>query len=208
MCIDNNGFWEGISAIATTCAVLVALFGQAFRDKFFPPKLNLNLLDAAGELTTFTQSSTQVRYYHVRVSNARRWSPAQQVQVMLLGVAEPAADGSLRPIWTGDVPLSWRHQNIFPIYRTIGSDGHVDLCSISSDKVLRLHPLIAPNNLPVVRQEASEFAVTIQAKAAEGDSEPLRLRIAWDGTWEAGALEMQRHLSITALDREEAAWKP
>jgi len=44
------------------------------------------------------------RYYHLCVSNTRRWSPEQDVRVALLGVEEIAASGDLVPVWLGDVP--------------------------------------------------------------------------------------------------------
>jgi hypothetical protein len=211
----NGNFWQAISAIATTFAVLVALFGQAFRAKFFPPKLSLRLLSAAGELTNVTLSWIEKnalmkrdipgRYYHVCVSNSRRWSPSQQVQIMLLVVEEPAADGRLLPVWTGELPLGWRHKDVYPVMRTIGSEACVDICSVTKDDVtaqtlLHLHPLIAPNNLRVARSGASTFVLTIQARGSEGDSPPFRLQISWDGQWDAGSQEMQRHLSIRPLD--------
>ncbi len=83
------GFWwnwwvNAAVALATLAAVLVALFGQAFRAKFFPPKLSLRLLRVEGEQTVGrlqwqeggeTKERTEdCRCYHLRVSNARRWS--------------------------------------------------------------------------------------------------------------------------------------
>jgi hypothetical protein len=204
--VCDANFWQAVSAIATTVAVLVALFGQAFRDKFFPPLLALRLLSAEGELTTLTltqvengalrQRQEPARYYHLLVSNARRWSPAKQVQVMLMRLEEPGPDGTLQPRWTGDVPLRWRHQEVFPIARTIGSEASVDICNVTGDRSLHLLPVITPNNLNVVWRGACVVVVTVQARGAEGDSPPLRLRISWDGQWDAGAQEMQRHLSI------------
>lgn len=204
---EEAHFWVQVAvAVGTFCAVLVALFGQAFRAKFFPPQLSLRLADAAGELTTahltwmdnnqLQERRELARYYHVRVSNQRRWSPAQQVQVVLLRVEEPGADGSLVAAWTGDIPLGWRHQEVFPTLRTIGPDTCIDLCSVVKGRWLGLHPLVIPNNLQVVRRDPSTFVVTIQARGNEADSDPLRLQISWDGQWHDGAQEMQRHLSV------------
>jgi hypothetical protein len=38
--------------------------------------------------------------------------------------------------------------------------------------------------------------VTVAATASEVESPPLRLKIDWDGQWDAGASEMARHLII------------
>jgi hypothetical protein len=40
---------DWLVAAGTIGATLVALFGQAFRDKFFPPKLTLRLVSSVGE---------------------------------------------------------------------------------------------------------------------------------------------------------------
>jgi hypothetical protein len=71
-------------------------------------------------------------------------------------------------------------------------------------KWLQLHTLIAPNNLEVVRRTACTLAVTVQARANESDSSILRLKIHWDGHWEDGAQEMQRHL-VVSIANEPAA---
>ena len=86
-------------AIGTLSAVIVALFSQAFRKKFFPPKLALQLVNPDGEKThvqlTWYENNEKkelqkdARYYHLRVTNSRRWSSANQVQVILLQVDAP-----------------------------------------------------------------------------------------------------------------------
>ena len=95
-----------------------------FRGKFFPPLLTLTLADKDGELTRVRLVWMQdneprerweaARYYHLRVSNSRRWSPAHQVQVSLLRLEEAAAGGELIAVWSGDIPLRWRHQETVP----------------------------------------------------------------------------------------------
>lgn len=203
-------------AVGTIGAVVVALFGQAFRGKFFPPLLSLSLADPRGELTEVRlawtdggqthERSEAARYYHLRVSNARRWSPAQQVQVVLLRVEEAGADGEWVSVWSGDIPLGWRHQEVLPsVLRTIGPEAWVDLCSVVKDKFLQIHPLIKPNNLETVRRVPTSFIVTVQARGNEADSEPLRLQISWDGNWHDGAQEMQRHLAVKVIPAAEQA---
>lgn len=45
-------WWVNVAVAAgTISAVLVALFGEAFRTKFFPPKLSLELANSNGEAT-------------------------------------------------------------------------------------------------------------------------------------------------------------
>lgn len=203
-------WWVNLAvAVGTLAAVLVALFGQAFRAKFFPPKLSLTLLNPEGEKTRvhlrwqdgreIKERMEDCRYYHLRVSNARRWSPANQVQVQLLQVEEPAANGALQITWTGAVPLGWRHQQLYPAARTVGPDADVDLCSVVNDKWLEIHPLVAPFNLEVRRTQACSFVMSLQAHGSESDSPVLRVKVTWDGRWEAGTQEMRRHLVLEVL---------
>ena len=108
----------------------------------------------------------------------------------------PDANGEMVVDWNGDVPIGWRHGKLFPVSRTVGSEAFIDICSVAQGQGLRLHPLLAPNNLKAAWAGACTFIITVQARGAEADSAPVRLKIAWDGSWHDGAQEMQRHLSI------------
>jgi len=198
-------------ALGTVGAVLVALFGQAFRAKFFPPKLTLTLADELGEAIPVALIPPEVsgqqprqeaaRYFHLRVTNGRRWSPATGTHVVLLQVEEPGPDGKLQIRWTGDIPLAWRHNTVFPPYRAIGPHAFADLCSVVKGKWLQLHTVLIPFNLETIRRNATALVASVQARATEGDSNVLRVRIFWDGGWADGAQEMRRHLKVE-VDRE------
>jgi hypothetical protein len=208
---DTAQFWMNWSvqvaaALGTIGAVLVALFGQVLRAKSFPPQLVLTLPRPHGEPERVRLTSKEfpdgreeeARFYRLCVSNRRRWSPANQVQVVLLGVETPTADGQFVPTWIGDVPLAWTHQQVFPALRTIGSDAHVDLCSVVKDKWLQLHPLIVPFGLEVLSRHGTTWRLWVQAKSNECESRVHRVTIAWDGEWHHDAIEMRHHLRITA----------
>ncbi len=126
-------------------------------------------------------------------------SPAHQVQVLLLQVEEPAANGDLQITWTGAIPLGWRHQQLYPPARTIGAPADADLCSVVKNKWLELHPLVVPFNLEVRRRESCTFVLSLQAQGSEGDSPVIRIKITWDGKWHDGAQEMRRHLILEVL---------
>jgi hypothetical protein len=197
-------------ALGTVGAVIVALFGQAFRAKFFPPKLALSLADALGEgtrvrITPPAESTEQpreeeARYYHLRVKNSRRWSPATEARVVLLQVEEPGPDGRLQVRWNGDIPLGWRHNSIFPPFRVVGPDAFADLCSVVRGKWIELHTLVSPFNLETRRRQAATLVVSVQVHATETNSNTLRLRISWDGGFAGGAQEMRRHLTVEEVD--------
>jgi hypothetical protein len=204
-------FWIRFAGvIATFLAVLVALFGEVARKKFFAPKLRLRFDDPKGEGTTVRltrtdavipqQKDLKARFYHLLVTNGRRWSPATQVQVLLLGVEEPRADGQFTPVWSGDIPVGWKNQEFFPPSRTLGPNSYIDLCSVREDGTFQLYPLFQPNNLRRVwKSERVRLRLSFQARSNESDSNVLRLEINWDGLWEDGAEEMRRHLIVTPL---------
>jgi len=208
--IHTEFWWNwGVNAavaLGTFAAVLVALFGQAFRTKFFPPQLSLKLVSAEGEKAIVRrrrekngqlgEQDEDCRYYHLRVTNARRWSPANQVQVVLLQVEEPGPSGDMNVVWSGAVPLGWRHQQLYPASRTIGAPADADLCSVIKGNWLQIHPMIVPFNLEVQRSKQCMFVMVVQAQGSEGDSPVMRATISWDGKWHDGSREMQGHLSI------------
>lgn len=190
----------------TFLAVLVALFGQAFRDKFFPPKLTIRLLNPEGELTSVQLSwpedgvvrerAEHARYYHLQVSNSRRWSPATQVQVVLLQVEEPGPDGRLVVRWTGAAPFIWRHQEVYSALRTIGADADTDFCNVVKDKWLGLNLMVHPFNLNTQKREPCSLVLSVRAQCNEAESPVIRIKIAWDGKWADGTKEMRQHLVV------------
>jgi hypothetical protein len=208
-------WWISVAvAFGTIAAVFVALFGQAFRSRFLPPRLVLKLVKPEGEsakvrLTWVGQGEPKerwedARYYHIRVLNERRWSSANGVQVFLIRLEEPGPDGELQVKWTGDIPMRWRNQELFPPTRTIGPPYDSDLCYVVKRKWLELLPLITPYNLNVKRTEKCLVVLSLQARANEADSAILRVQISWDGGWDDGTLEMKSHLIVKVIDRQEA----
>lgn len=203
-------------ALGTIGAVVVALFGQAFRAKFFPPVLTLRVLDTDGHKTkawivpppespiemSMARPGREVnaRYYHVAVTNDRRWSPGHQVQVVLLKLEEARPDGGFATTWIGDLPLNWRHREAFPSSRSVGPEAVADLCSIIEGKWLELETAVKPTNLNFRHREATDLVLTIQARSNEGDSYPTRVRISWDGRWSTDTLEMRQHLVLSVLE--------
>jgi hypothetical protein len=205
-----NEFWwnwvvSALAALGTLLAVIVALFGGRFRSAFFRPRLQLNLRNLEGEPTKVelqspdgTSRMEDARYYHVRVSNMsrRRWPTATNVQVYLVRVSERGPDQEFVGVWTGEVPLRWRFQEVHPLLRDIGSPADCDVCSVVKDKWLSLHPIIVPHSLNVMYRQGAQIRLQLEARAIEIDSEPLTIEIAWDGKWADGAQEMKRHLVI------------
>jgi hypothetical protein len=209
---DQQFWWNwwvnfGI-ALATLAAVLVALFGQKWQARLLPPRLKLTLGRKEGEKTQLRNQGDgalvdDVRYYYLRVSNERRWSPAEGVQVYLSRIEEPDASGDLQVVWVGDIPIRWRDQEFVPLLRTIGSAADCDLCRVGKTSGFALMPLIVPHNLNAHRNKPFKLVASLQARSNQVDSEIMRIQISWDGLWEDGDVEMLRHQVINELSPEK-----
>jgi len=196
-------------ALGTLGAVFAALFGDILRSKWFPPCLQLTLPHPEGHKTQIKwpvktetgmeQRAEDVRYYHLRVSNTRRWSPAREVQVFLTRVEEPGPDNALQVVWSGDIPVYWDHQELFPPARTIGPAADCVLCSVLKGGALVLHPLVVPFNMKTRWEKSCTVITSFQARSSQADSDNIRVQIAWDGHWEDGEAEMKRHLVVKML---------
>jgi len=195
-------------ATGTLGAVLAALFGDWVKHRLFRPDLRLGLLNERGTHTRMQitapqgegggSRTTDSRYYHFLVRNTRRWPVATNVRVFLLQIEEPGPAGALQVMWTGNVPFVWRHQQIFPMERTVGADADCDFFCVIKDKWLSVLLAIAPVDFPFnQRREAFTGVVfTVQARSAEADTIVKRYRVSWDGRWADGELEMARHLTV------------
>lgn len=203
-----------ISAIGTFLAVFVALFGEPLRKKLFPPRLRLILDEPAGLAVPIDVRApdgcvrrTTARYYHVRVVNDRRWSPATACRVFISQIAENDASGRPVPKLTSAIALRWREwDTLGPEPRTVGAGAEVDLCSVvrgrgdNEAKWVEFHPVVMPMAFEWRRRSAFQLFVTLQASAVEADSPPLQLQVSWDGRWADGSNEMQHHLVVGRVD--------
>ncbi|MHB8512434.1 MAG: hypothetical protein ACYDCC_09650 [Actinomycetota bacterium] len=196
-------FWVDVAvAFGTIAAVIVALFGPGLRAWLVPPRLSIRLVSSEGWATPMLDpqgNEQKGMYFFVQASNARRWSSAIGVRILLLQVEEAEPGDSFMVTWTGEIPLSWRYKEIHPLDRVVGPDASVDLCSVGEHGDLLLHLVITPYNLPLQRRGPTNLILTLQAKGNNAESPTLRIKISWDGRWHAGIKEMQRNLKIEAL---------
>jgi hypothetical protein len=215
---ESHRFWwnwwvSGAAAIATLLAVFAAIAGPIAADfarsKWYPPALTVLLTSEEGEpgknryqSPTGSEKEEDRRIFHLTVANAnRRVSPAEDVQVSLLSFHEQDPEGDWRTPWVGDIPLTWRNQQISPLQRTIGHSYDCYLCSVGKDRSFSLALLFVPLNLTsyINRKQGLNIILTVQARGRRTDSPPCRFQIAWDGKWEEVGIEMKKHLVITPL---------
>jgi len=189
---DQQFWWNWYVLLAGAAAnflvALVALFGERLWKRAFPPKLKIKLLEKYGEKTVAVgerngqEIRNDVRFFHLQVWNERRrLSPARNAQVFLTHIEEQGPDGRYQVAWTGNVAMRWRDQEIVPVTQTIGAHKDADFFMIGEQtRLLSLMPLIAQ----------------FQVRSNEADSETFRVKVAWDGRWEDGDLEMHHHLRV------------
>jgi hypothetical protein len=207
------GFWPNLAvqifvAVGTVGAVVVALFGGMVRSRFLRLELSIDKVEGvparvalqySGDMGGMQTRLENARFYHIRVSNRRRWLKAHEVRVLLLQIEEPGPNGVPQVRWSGESPVVWENQQLYPVGRTIGASARADMCSIVKGKWLQLHPMIPPLNMEWQRTKACDLTLTFQARSDDGDSPPLRVRVAWDGEWSDGAREMRQHLTVESV---------
>ena len=189
-------FWsdwsvKAVGAVATLLAVFAALFGAWLRNWLTPPKLILAVVSEAGvEASVYLSRHpdhpdqfTDGLWYHVKVSNERRWNPATDVYVYLVSIEEEDAAGVFQPIWFGNAALSWRHETP-PKPKKIGSSAECDLCHILKEPLaLYLSPIFPASVNPSKFAKKCRIALILQAKSTEADSDRCRFKISWNGEW-------------------------
>lgn len=158
-----------------------AIFTWITNRKFrLPPALQLRLVRNEGERGRIKRdqgSFENARYYHLRVSNSRRSSPATDVQVILTRLEEPGPDGTYQVAWVGEVPMRWRNQESSPLTRTIGPEADCDLCCVGERRWLSLMPLITPFTMNALKNEQWRVALLLQVRATQADSATFRVEI-------------------------------
>jgi hypothetical protein len=207
-------FWtdwavKALGTLATLLAVVVALFGARLRNWLAPPNLAIALADEAGwpavlhmlDHRTNVATLTTGLWFHVRVSNSRRWSPVTGLHIMLISIEAPDAAERWQFVWKGQCPLTWRHEPS-QAPKSVGYDAECDLCYVLKEpRGLRLSPMNRGQVEDTFRPGAIRIALTVQARGIEADSPPLRLELSWNGQWSDDASQMRRNFVIgTAVD--------
>jgi hypothetical protein len=200
---------EWLTAIGTLLVAIAAIYGDRIRGFLFSPDLRVSLYDPRGEFSPQrfktvengvpVESIRKTRWYHVQISNDKRFAVAHEVQVLIATLEKSGPNGLPMPTYAaGQLPLRWQHQEVYPAAtRTIGRPERADPLYVTETKELALTPLFFPSSLQVTYRGRTTLWITIFAGSIETDSKPLRLQVAWDGEWDPGEAEMAQHLIIT-----------
>jgi len=185
-------------AMGTLMVAVVAIWGDWFRDKFAPPKLNVELRETKGNLTWYTDG-TPTYYWHLRVKNSRTWSPARGVQVKIIEVKRQAEDNQFHQV---DLPASVQLRQPFPS-SPINSDSVIyteklwdfgELKNGFDRFVFTISP--RPNNWKGDVMSGDAVQVKVIAVAGNHRSKPYYVQITWDGLWADDPDELDQHLVV------------
>ena len=189
-----------VIALGTLALAVVAIWGDRIKSWVaFGPQLSLEPL-GIGAITK-QSNGMKVRFFYLRVRNTRagRFPPAHETQVLITRIEAEDAAGEPTIVFAETVPLTWVRQEVYPLLRTIGPDAEANLLRIREDGWFQFETIVRPHHLPQPGIGTARFWVTVQARSNEADSRPRRFRVTWDGQWQDGQCEIERHL-VVALD--------
>jgi len=111
-----------IYVVATLLLAALALWGEKIRQIWTKPRLSIDLDEPT--LTSHTDGKDGW-YYHIRVKNSRKSTPARNVRVLLCAVFKKGPDGEWHERkFSGPVQALWRWPQYAPQYATVGPDEH------------------------------------------------------------------------------------
>lgn len=188
---------HAVSSLGALLVVILAIWGDWVRSVLAAPGLRVALRNREG-LMTFDKDGVPVRYYHLVVSNSRRWAPARNVIAYMTQMDRSEPDGRWQPAFqTGPVPLPWQFDQHHPGLPLIGYERICDLGFIAKGKPFELARRFQPYSLDPKLGAKQQLRAHVIAVADNGQSEPAVVEIAWDGEWADGATEMGAHLVVT-----------
>ena len=199
--LQEYSLWiDGLYVLATLLLAAIAIWGDRIRQRWLRPKLRLVLDEPT--LTSHSGPDSKGWYYHLRVVNDRRASPATNVRVLFQQMLKKGADDTWQERrFTGPVQVMWRWPDYIPQFTTIGPDEYSAFaCIVEGDKALQLRLYWYPNNLTPFIPPREITRLQFKAVSDIAESNVLTIEIAWDGQWEQGSTEMARHMIIKKVN--------
>lgn len=201
---ESQFFWymlcQCVLALGTIFLAIVALWGHIIRLRWFGPKLHLTLKNPKGEVSMFSDGVVS-RYFHLRVWNERRATPAHNIRVVIKSIYQPSADGTMSqtPL-SGPLQLAWRFQGSNPQFQTIGAESICDLGYLRKGEDFKLSTFIHHISFDPIVKKGQKIIAALVALSDEGESNELKLGISWDGKWCDDSDEFVKHMVVKELD--------
>jgi hypothetical protein len=187
-------------ALGLFIVVLVALFSTSIRKMFTPAKLNVQVLDKNGEITTL-DNGHRVVYYHLKFVNERSVI-VQNCRIFLKKMQKRQADDQYL-----DIPFS-----VIPRYIWSPSETSPEAVDIVTEKVIdfgyiidsakEFKPTVTPilNSFKGSLRQNESFRYYIEIIAENYRPRKLiGIEVTWDGNFPEDLNEMHKHLIIKII---------
>jgi hypothetical protein len=197
--LQEYSLWiNGLYVLATLLLAAIAIWGEKLRQLWFRPKLRLLLDEPTLTFHSDSPSRPKAWYYHLRVVNNRRTTPAINVRVLFQRMLKKGADDTWQEQrFTSPVQVKWRWSEYTPQFVTVGPDEYSSFAHIvQGENSLRLNLYWYPNNLTALIRAREITRLQFKAVSDITESNVLAIEVAWDGEWEQGSTEMAKHMII------------
>lgn len=196
---------DAITAFGTLLLAALAIWGDRIKDLLFGPRLEMSLVDPAGDRTRRSKGR-DVYYYHLRVKNRRR-AVAKSVQVLLQAMSRRISNGTFVPDKiVFPLPLVWTPAKVEGASRDVFGASTCDFGFLEvMAGAFEIAAQYRPNNFRgrVAAGESVRFEII-----ASGENvyftKPLVLQVSWDGNWIDEPIEehlvIKRVGSLTSKD--------
>jgi hypothetical protein len=186
-----------LTALGSVAVFAVAIWGDWIKAQLFPISLSI----ASGRLTdnpVQLNTGRHAWFYHLPVRNERRFPSASQVQLLMLSLEQiNPITGVPSLLFSEPLPMWWQRGEVLPVMRTVGPEAIAVIFYVTDPpSQFTFTPLVKVSHFPPSFTRAVTLRLTVQARAIEGDSAAVRLRIEWDGGWSPNSSQMTNHLAI------------
>lgn len=201
---------DALIAIGTIAVAILAIWGDWFRNKCFPPKLTIEPHNLRGNITVANKvhgieigNTIRVVYYHLKVKNLRKWSMIKNCQVILAGIKRKGPDGEFHPyplvvptqyIWS---PAEWA-----PVQQNIANEAIFDFGCVTEGGTLFVPTLyVRPNNFMGLLGPNMSVRYILQVSADNYFSNRQYVyEVSWDGKFSDNMDIMSKSLVIKEVN--------
>ena len=197
--MKNYEIWSlvlGSTGVSIALSVLiVTIWGEKLRQLWSKPNLKLSFLEAS---LNNTRDGINGWYYILQVSNDKKMSPADNVEILLTNIYEKGPDDNWHEkLFSGQIPLAWR----YPPYsggKTVGREADATFGHIMENEhsFTMLPVAVVPNNLNQKILPNNPTKLIFIATSNTVNSEPLIVKVTWSGKWVMGKAEIEKECTI------------
>jgi hypothetical protein len=197
--------FNGLIAVGTIAVAVLAIWGDWVRSILAPVKLTLVEHTPHGDPTLFS-SGTRAMFYHLKVINQRRWLPAQNCRVMLVGLSRRDPSGIFQPV---SMAVSWQFMwapaEFTPPTITLLREQVLDFGYVEEHGNRFIPRLYAtPLNFQGYVSANEAVRYQLQIEAVNFSSPIYVVEVAWDGQWSYVPATMKQHLPFRIVPSSAA----